>query len=1197
MRAGAPVLVALLLLGPFLPVAGSAPSFEGGKDEWIADLNGPDFRATVNLAVPHDYYVTECTLKATGLASAGNVSSYPDNVTISLEDNILWAFNSTGCGPLGMQNSFADGNKSINLSFEPGGGSLNATARLPKDAHVQNATMELTGVPPPGMNMVYFANFTGSTEYGMFGTSVSGAGDVNGDGYDDVTVGAPQDDATGLDAGAAFVHFGGPEMYNVSDLVLKDSAPASNDQYGYSVSGAGDVNNDGFDDVVIGVPYYRSVGTRAGRAYIFFGGKNMDSTPDVTIDGEAAFDNFGISVSSAGDVNSDGFDDVIVGAWTNYSADYRAGRAYIFMGGAGMDNTPDVILNGEETNDNFGNSVSEAGDVNLDGYDDVIVGAAWHDSGFNSDAGRAYVFFGGPSMDSGADVVLETGTAGQGFGYSVSCAGDVNNDSCDDVVVGVQWGEMAFVYLGGVNMNAIVDVFIFSLAGDRLGYSVSGAGDINHDGYDDLIVGAPHKASNTAGKSNIYLGGPNMDNVADAVFFGPSAGDRFGASVSAAGDVNNDSYDDIIIGAPNHNQSTSFVGRAYTILNLEGILDLHITVASEIIWNRTGFFKGDSTSGDFTAPLERALQAAPGSFVDKYGNSFADVNINAQARNNGSIRISNIRITYQYNATIPDFAADFNGYLLNHQDDEDANGNISLPLMICAGGAGRVKLSGLETVRDFPPSLIKRIGTAEMDEDTANEMLIDLYLYFHDDVFPDKDLNFSVVSSTNSSFIGLYISANRYVAVDALAGPANDNWTGAIDAKVACSDNRGQATESNLFTIIVRNVNDPPIITSRPVISAEPSVPYCYNVTAIDGDGDTLHFGLDKAPADMTIDPSTGKIQWLPVIMGNYRVELSAWDEELSDTQSFNIYVPNRPPAITGTPQLNATEGIPYIYRMTAEDPNRDTLIFDIGKCPNGMKIDRATGEISWTPNATGDFDVSAKVSDGRAWGYQNFTLRVVSGNRAPEFITVAVTNATVDIPYEYNASAMDSDMDSLTFSIVSGPNGLWVNATTGKVAWIPETTGNFTTVLKVSDGEGGEAVQKFTINVSEAVKPSIELVTPKPGAILKGMVKFSGTVTKGTRDVARVQVRTDGKEWDTASGTYNWTHKIDSKSLKNGNHTFEFRAFDGKEYSDVVKADFKVDNPSAAKRFIPFVDGFSVLSLAAIVYVLLAMRRQKKAR
>jgi len=160
---------------------------------------------------------------------------------------------------------------------------------------------------------------------------------------------------------------GDPQPEAITERIFTGQA---GDQFGWSVSTAGDVNGDGYSDIIVG-----AYSNDAGRAYIYFGGISMDNIADILMTGEAVFDQFGISVSTAGDVNGDGYSDVIVGAWLNSAGGSFAGRSYVYFGGTLMDNIADVIITGETAGDIFGISVSTAGDVNGDGYSDVIVGA------------------------------------------------------------------------------------------------------------------------------------------------------------------------------------------------------------------------------------------------------------------------------------------------------------------------------------------------------------------------------------------------------------------------------------------------------------------------------------------------------------------------------------------------------------------------------------------------------------------------------------------------------------------------------------------------------------------------------------------------------------------------------------------------------------------------------------------------------
>ena len=441
--------------------------------------------------------------------------------------------------------------------------------------------------------------FTGQAAGDYFGASVSAAGDVNGDGYSDIIVGAYYNDAGGSEAGRAYIYFGGPIIDNIADVTL--TGAAAGDYFGNSVSTAGDVNGDGYSDVIVGAYGNDAGGNDAGRAYIYFGGSAMDNAADVILTGEATGDSFGNSVFTAGDVNGDGYTDVIVGAYYNDAGGSYAGRAYIYFGSSTMNNTADVTLTGEAAGDYFGNSVSTAGDVNGDGYSDVIVGAYFNDAG-GSEAGRAYIYFGGSSMDNTADLILTSAAANDWFGASVSNADDVNGDGYSDVIVGAYGYNSgtgrAYIYFGGTSMNTVADVV---LTGDNIfdwfGYSVSTAGDVNGDGYSDVIVGAPYNSPGgiQTGRGYIYFGGTSMDNVADVILTGSASGDLFGLSVSTAGDVNGDGYSDVIVGAFQNDAGGADAGRAYLYTN---------TLTGTDIPDE--FFTGEATNDYFGASVSTA---------------------------------------------------------------------------------------------------------------------------------------------------------------------------------------------------------------------------------------------------------------------------------------------------------------------------------------------------------------------------------------------------------------------------------------------------------------------------------------------------------------------------------------------------------------------------------------------------------------
>ena len=463
----------------------------------------------------------------------------------------------------------------------------------------------------------------GINKYDESGFSVSNAGDINGDGIDDLIIGARYADPNGNSrAGESYVIFGSANLGQNGSLELSAldgtngfviNGIDDSDFSGSSVSNAGDVNGDGIDDLIIGARYANPNGKEsAGESYVVFGGANvgqsgslnlsdLDGTNGFVINGIDKRDRSGFSVSNAGDVNGDGIDDLIIGAFTaNLNGKKSVGESYVVFGRANvgqsgslklsqLDGTNGFVINGIDEYDFSGRSVSNAGDVNGDGIDDLIIGAANADPNGKESAGESYVVFGGSNVGSSGRLKLSDLDGTNGFvingidswdisGLSVSNAGDINGDGIDDLIISgseadpngkIDAGE-SYVVFGGRNVGSSGSLELSTLDGTN-GFvingidSVSNAGDINGDGFDDLIIGDEPSGyyyndsfygKSNAGESYIVFGGANVGSSGSLELSDLDGTNgfvirevRYGESVSNAGDVNGDGIDDLIIGA------------------------------------------------------------------------------------------------------------------------------------------------------------------------------------------------------------------------------------------------------------------------------------------------------------------------------------------------------------------------------------------------------------------------------------------------------------------------------------------------------------------------------------------------------------------------------------------------------------------------------------------------------------------------
>ncbi|MBD2491385.1 Ig-like domain-containing protein [Aulosira sp. FACHB-615] len=279
---------------------------------------------------------------------------------------------------------------------------------------------------------------------------------------------------------------------------------------------------------------------------------------------------------------------------------------------------------------------------------------------------------------------------------------------------------------------------------------------------------------------------------------------------------------------------------------------------------------------------------------------------------------------------------------------------------------------------------------------------------------------------------------------------------------------------------VLAEVNAAPTITTNPNLEIIGGQYYHYDVNATDPNGDSLTYKLLVSPDGMTIDATTGLINWETTTIGNQVVVVEVDDNRGGVTQQqYTLSVidapPNRPPVFTSTPIVDAKINTPYTYQLVAQDADRDSLTFSLVNGPQGMTIDPNTGVVNWTPTGTqlGTYNVVFAVTDGRGGvAEQAFQVRTQAqaGNYAPTIISEATTSAYISKTYTYDVDALDADNDVLTYSLVQAPEGMTIDARTGIISWTTPVVGQQDVTVQVQDSRGGVDVQSFTLNTSDVV-------------------------------------------------------------------------------------------------------------------------------
>jgi len=961
-------LVFLVSLGSVI-TADTITTFSDTNTETEIAFSAAGNDTTKGVNVPFDATATSATMvvSSSPFTLAGDDYPLDPSIDVGNDGDVQWAYSGTGYGQFGHQLEFSDDTalKSYSASW-PTSDTSNMLL-LPKAAQITSATIDIEG--SAGYDAWSEQNITRNIIFEEMGMVIGGVGDINGDGFDDYGVGGMAS-TTLIYYGA----YGGPRESTTPDLTISLNGGSFD---------LGDITGDGVDDFMVG-------------NNVFFGNTTaVNTTADVILVNLNMGMTFGTSFVNCGDLNTDGIDDIMAGDGGDGAGYY--GAAYVYYGGPGMDGNMDFLFENPTATkqQGFGDCVANLGDINNDNYHDLAISAKWFGPTME---GIVYIYYGSASWDNTSDLTIDgddDGGSWPKFGSWVTGGKDLNGDDYPDMVVGAEDDNYnhtnagkIYVFYGGPSWDSNEDVEIFGSADfTTLGRRFDVSDDLNGDGEADLIVGMKDN-TNWNTRVHVYHGGSTFDNTSDWSHMEIAQDFTYGMSFADGGALTGFGHTNLLVGSPNDMMNR--IGRWF-VYNFPPMTpsETSVHLGTLQLWNQSGQFTGPTTSPDFTTGLNTLLSGSTGSMAP-YNHEIVTLELNVTFVT-GPLDVTGIDIEYIYNATVSDFSSEINDFLVGKTGPLD----VFVPINVSTASAGKIMLKDLDIQYtpntppvwvDVPTDVNVTVNTSygfdvnATDSDAGDTIA---YAIISTPVstatinagtgvigwMPTANgtYNFNISATDGKRFIyseftltvvddqGPVIPDNEPPVVT-LVTPGNNTEIDVLNpvfqwGVVDTDDEEGNITYDIYYSVTLAKITVPDATVKKATGLTDKSYTPTENLVA----GTTYYWAV--IPNDGT-DPG---------LCGS-----GFFTFDVTTTASVN-----HPPVFITTPDTAAIVGVEWTYMPVATDEDNDSLSMSLLSGPTGLTF--TAGKLSWTPEAAdvGDHDVEIEASDGTASVSQTFRSRL----------------------------------------------------------------------------------------------------------------------------------------------------------------------------------------------------------------------------